>query len=73
MLAVIAGVGVGLALIWAAAFNYFEGRRIQWERELFSGPELPPPLPRPDVPGYDLGVRPKTHAEPRAHNHRAAA
>jgi hypothetical protein len=45
MLAAITGASMGLAVICAAAFNYFEGRRIQWERELFSGPELPPPLP----------------------------
>jgi hypothetical protein len=49
-----------LALALAAAINYIVGSRIQRElevqRELFSGPDLPPFLPHPDVPAYDLGV-----------------
>lgn len=57
MLGVFAVAGVIIAEIAAAAFNYFQGRRVQWERELFSGSELPAPMPRPDVPGYDLGLR----------------
>lgn len=57
MLAAFVSAGGALGLIAVTVSNYFEGKSIQRERELFSGPNLPPARPRPDVPGIDLGVR----------------
>lgn len=57
-----------LSAVATAIANYVVGRQIKAEkdmqRELFSGPELPPPMPRPDVPGIMLQAREPTRRHP---------
>jgi hypothetical protein len=50
--------GTLLAAAATAIANYVVGKRIKaekdFQREIFSGSDLPPPMPRPDVPGIML-------------------
>lgn len=55
---VCAAIGVLLSLAITLVINYFVGREIRAGFELqnmvFSGPDMPAPFPRPDVPGIVL-------------------
>jgi hypothetical protein len=55
-----------LLVCLAFAGNYLIGRRIrdevELERAIFGAGTLPPPQPRPDVPGLDLRPDPRTLA-----------
>jgi hypothetical protein len=53
-----AGAGAAGLLLFALAANFVIGKRVLDELELqeavFGGGVLPPPRPRPDVPGIDI-------------------
>ena len=62
-----------IAAIAASIVNFVIGQRlrkaIEVQRLLFSGEQLPPAIPRPDVPGYDLmpkASRAQTAEPPRS-------
>ena len=75
ILLVAASTGAGAGVAVGAVANFLIGRRIRDERELqkkiFGGRELPPPVPRPDVPGIELAPS-KRNPSPQVRTDRAA-
>ena len=58
LLLMLAALGAAALVLIAAFANVLIGRRVrdelQLRNEIFGGGDLPPPRPRPDVPGIDL-------------------